>query len=49
MHFDESVESNADSDLEEGELQRMLTSPMFSQKFSGKPDAMVAQEREVSA
>ena len=46
MHFDDSVESIADSDLEHGELQKMLTSPLYAQKASGKPDAMVVQERE---
>ena len=49
MHFDDSVESIADSDLEDGELQKMLTSPLYAQKASGKPDAMVTQERVVSA
>ena len=49
MHFGDSVESIADSDLEFGELQKMLTSPLYAQKASGKPDAMVTQEREVSA
>ena len=49
MHFDDSVESTADSDLEDGELQKMLTSPLYAQKASGKPDALVMQEREVSA
>ena len=43
------MESIADSDLEDGELQKMLTSPLYAQKASGKPDAMVTQEREVSA
>ena len=28
MHFDDSVESIADSDLEDGELQKMRTSPV---------------------
>ena len=46
MHFDDSVESIADSDLEDGKLQKMLTSPLYAQKASGKPDAMVVQERE---
>ena len=46
MHFDVSVERTADSDLEGGELQKMLTSPLNAQKASGKPDAMVMQERE---
>ena len=49
MHFDESVESIADSDLEDGEIRKMLTSPLYAQRASGKPDAMVVQEREVSA
>ena len=49
MHVDDSVESTADSDLEDGELQKMLTAPLYVQKASGKPDAMVVQEREVSA
>ena len=35
--------------LEDGELQKMLTSPLYAQKASGKPDAMIVQEREVSA
>ena len=48
-HFGDSVESTADSDLEDGELQKMLISPLYAQKASGKPDAMVMQEREVSA
>ena len=49
MHFDDSVASVADSDPEDGELQKMLTSPLDAQKASGKPDAMVMQEIEVSA
>ena len=49
MHFDESVESIADSDLEDGVLQKLLTSPLKTQRASWKPDAMVVQEREVSA
>ena len=40
-------ESIADSDLEDEELQKMLISPLYAQKASGKPDAMVTQEREV--
>ena len=43
------MESTADSDLEDGESQKMLTSPLYAQKASGKPHAMVMQEREVSA
>ena len=46
MHLHESMESIADSDLEDGELQKMLTSPLYAQKASEKPDAMVVQERE---
>ena len=49
MHFDDSVENIADSDLEEGELRKMLTSPLYAQKAPGKPDALVVHEREVSA
>ena len=49
MRFDESMESMADSDLEDGELQKLLTSPLYVPRASGKPDAMVVQEREVSA
>ena len=49
MHFDDSAESIADSDLGDGELQKMLTSPLYAQKESEKPDTLVVQEREVSA
>ena len=49
MHFDDSAESAADSDLEAAESQKMPTSPLYAQKASGKPDALVVQEREVSA
>ena len=49
MHFDDCVESIADCDLEDGEQQKMLTSPLYAQKASEKPDVMVVQEREVSA
>ena len=49
MRLDDSVETTADSDLEDGELQKMLTSPLYVQKASEKPDAMVMQEREASA
>ena len=45
MHFDDSVESIADSDLEDGELHKMLTSPLCAQKALEKPDALVVQER----
>ena len=30
MHFDDSVERIADSDLKDGELQKMLTSPLYA-------------------
>ena len=43
MHFDESMESIADSDIEDGELQKLLTSSLYAQRASGKPDAMVVQ------
>ena len=49
MHFDDSAESIAEFGLEDGELQKMLTSPLYAQKASGKPDALVVQEREESA
>ena len=50
MHFDESIEIiAADSDLEDGELQKLLTSQLYAQRASGRPDAMIVQEREVSA
>ena len=41
MHFDDSVESIADSDLEDGELQKMLTSPLYAQKASAKQELHV--------
>ena len=31
------MESIADSDLDDGELQKMLTSPVYAQKASKKP------------
>ena len=46
MHLDDSAESIADFDLEDGELQKMLTSPLYAQKALEKPAAMVVQERE---
>ena len=45
MHFDDSVESTADSDLEDGELQKMLTSPLYAQKALVKPDALFSSEQ----
>ena len=45
MHFDyNSAESIAESDLEDGELRKMLTSPLYAQKATGKPAAMFIQE-----
>ena len=49
MHFDDSVDSIEDSDLEDGELQKMQISPLCAKKASGTPGAMVVQERQVSA
>ena len=50
MHFDDSEESIAESDLEDGELHKMVTSPLYAQKASGKPRCIGrAVEREVSA
>ena len=46
MHFDDSAECIADSDLEDGELQKMLTSPLDVRKLRGNLIAMVVQERE---
>ena len=48
MHSDDSAESITDYDLEHGELQKMLTSPLYVQIASVKPDALVVLE-EVSA
>ena len=45
MHFDDSAESIADSDLEDGEGKKMLTSPLYAQIASVKPDALVVPER----
>ena len=44
MHFDDSAESIADPVLEDGELHKMLTSPLYAQKASGKPDALLSSE-----
>ena len=49
MHFDESMESNVDSDLEDGEIRKLLTSQLYAQGASGRPDAMDIQESEVNA
>ena len=47
MHFDDSVESNADSDLEDGEFQKMLISPLYAQRASVKPDALFSSEKGI--
>ena len=49
MQFDYSLESTADSDLEDGDLQKKLTSPLYAQKAFWRHGAMVMQEREASA
>ena len=38
MHFDESMERNADSDLEDGEVRKLLTSSLCAQRASGRPN-----------
>ena len=48
MYFDDSVENIADSDLEDRELQKMLTSPLYAQKASENPMHWSCR-REVSA
>ena len=40
------VEGTADSDLDDGELQKMLASPLYAQKASEKPDALFSSEEE---
>ena len=45
MHVDDCVESTADSDLEDGQLQKILTSPLYVQRASGKPDALLSSEQ----
>ena len=45
VHFDDSAKSIADSDLEDGDLQKMLTSPLYAQKASAKPDALFSSEQ----
>ena len=39
MHIGDSVESIADSYLEDEKLQKLLISPLFAQRASGKRDA----------
>ena len=36
MHFDDFVESIADSDPEDGEIEKLLTSSLYAQRASGK-------------
>ena len=45
MHFDDSAEGIADSELEDGKLQKMLTPPLYAQKASEKPDALFSSEQ----
>ena len=49
VHFDESMERNADSDLEDGEIRKLLTSSLYTQRASGNTDAMVVQDSKVCA
>ena len=62
IHSDNDIaEGIADSELEDGQLRKMLASPLYIQeregdfvllekpRVSGKPDAMVVQKREASA
>ena len=46
MHFDESMESISDSDLEEWRVTKVADFTLCAQRASGKPDAMVVQEEE---
>ena len=45
LNFDDSVESLADSNLGDGELQKMQTSPLYVQKALEKPDASFSSEQ----
>ena len=46
MHFDESIESiAADSDLEDGEKKKLLTSQLYAQGASGRPAALFSPKR----
>ena len=46
MHFEESIESiAADSDLEDGEIKKLLTSRLYAQRASGRPDALFSPKR----
>ena len=44
MLFDDSEESIADSDREDGDIQKMLTSPLCVQSASGKSSAALSSE-----
>ena len=48
MNYSLQLHFKKDSTREK-ELQKMLTSPLFAQKASGKPNAMFMQEREICA
>ena len=45
VQFDDSVETFAESDLEDGELQKKLTSLLKTKKASGKLDALFSSEQ----
>ena len=45
VHFDDSVESTADSDLEDGELQKMLTSTLCAEKAGNPRQLSCRRER----
>ena len=51
MHFDDSVGKHCRFQCRRWRVQKMLSSPLYAQKASDKPDAMVgrAGEREVSS
>ena len=44
-YFDESMESNAEPDLEDGEIRKLLTSPLYAARASGKPTALFSSNR----
>ena len=43
MHFNEFMASIVDSDLEDGEFQKLLTSPLYAQRAYGKPERLIHQ------
>ena len=45
MLFDDSVRSIADSDLEDGKLEKVLTSLLYAQNAWVKPDALFSSEQ----